>query len=308
MSTEISSIIFREEDGSVKEFPLVDALEPNAQEQKEQVEAKIDNYVRVRRGSSEIQPVDYVEYDLEKNPEASTNVIVDRLVEDDGVVVRMGAVYALLADARSEDAISRAKELKIRAEEKTFGLLAPLDQVPELVDFDRVHPDLHPLLHDGEKLKELFGSKGFVRFPIKKGTGLSESVMHEGTLQVFSFYGDEVAFALEEAIQKGLVEKHPEGHGEVIISSYNLSKTQKTISDEYEARILTEATAELEERKHNEDPSYVRKPPVLVHRKSQTSVEGASYCIYEFNSSGVTCVREGTGQDQINAEISRYTR
>ena len=115
----------------------------------------------------------YLEFDIAKDP-ISAEYAIHQILKDEPVAVCMGSVYALIADAHSDRAIDRTREIKRRPNTKPFGLLMDAESICEIVDLDKVHPDFHKLFESPETINQLFGSKGFLRFPLKQSIDFNE--------------------------------------------------------------------------------------------------------------------------------------
>ena len=229
-----------------------------------------------------------IQFELEGKDEIVTKYAETQVLNGEVVPVCLGAVYALIADGASPEAVEKAYVLKNRPKDKPFGVLLDFTQVSNLIDLDQVPQVYHALFTSTEgiqELEELFGNKGFIRFPVKEGQNLHPSLLKDGALQAFTFKGDEIAFNFEERIRRSLQEKHPDNHGEILVTSYNLSGTES----------ITDRTAAAELTRDKDIFLQINRP--------DTTAEG-SYSIYSLTQEGFTKVREGTGSIEIDAALN----
>ena len=227
----------------------------------------------------------YLEFDIAKDP-ISAEYAIHQILKDEPVAVCMGSVYALIADAHSDRAIDRTREIKRRPNTKPFGLLMDAESICEIVDLDKVHPDFHKLFESPETINQLFGSKGFLRFPLKQSIDFNEGLIGPNhSIQAFTFWGDEVAYPFEESIRQSLKEKHPNGKGEIMITSYNISG-EPSIIDAQRAGNLSASS----------------KLFIQIDRNSSNGT--GSYSIYRFDENGIEKVRGGTGEVAIDEALS----
>lgn len=226
----------------------------------------------------------YLEFDIDKDP-VSAEYAIREILKDEPVAVCMGSVYALIADAHSEKAIDRTREIKRRPTTKPFGLLMDAKSICEVVDLDKVHPNFHELFKTPEMINTLFGSKGFLRFPLRKDIEFNEGLIGPNhSIQAFTFWGDEVAYPFEESIRQGLRKKHPEGKGEIMITSYNISGEPSIVDSERAGNL-----------------SASSKLFIQIDRNSSDGT--GSYSIYRFDHGGIEKIRGGTGETAIDEAL-----
>lgn len=212
-------------------------------------------------------------------------VMVAELVAGGEVVpICFGQVYALVADARDENAVARVRGVKKRGKDKPFAFLAAPQTTSLMADLTRVHKDLHKWF-EPQIIAKHFGAKGFMRFPVKSDWGLAEGMVGpEEMVQTFTFHGDPIAHRLEEILRTALKRKHPGGHGEILCTSFNLSG-QPSITE----RILAVELARES------------RLTIVVHRGNEP--KQGSYSIYKFSQT-VEKLRHGTGSDEIDPHLN----
>ena len=227
----------------------------------------------------------YLEFDMVKDDVSIEFVVRQVVIEGKPVAVCMGEVYALIADARNTDAIHLTRNVKHRPEEKPFAVLMEAESMCAVADLNKIHPDLHKFFKNPELINNLFGNKGFLRFPVKQNVGLDATMIGPGhKLQAFTFDGDPVAYKFEKTLRERLKDKHPDGRGEILITSYNIS-----------------GKPSITKRKDANNLSATSKLFVQVNR--ETSGGGGSYSIYDFDLEGVRKVRHGSGADMIDQTL-----
>lgn len=217
--------------------------------------------------------------------------VADHLLVGGVVGIQFGTVYALIADARNASACEEMYVTKGRCRDRPFGCQCDLDLVPWLFDPERVAPDLHGLMADAERLRQLFGAKSFLNFPlwpllqglVIPGYLLSYDEEGKPVVQVFSFVGDELAHRVEAAVLQRLEEVWG-GPGLIAITSMNISE-RESILDPDEARTFCRS----------------RGVSVLVHRSGLPATE--SYSATRIGPRGADMLRGGTGYDEIKVRL-----
>jgi tRNA A37 threonylcarbamoyladenosine synthetase subunit TsaC/SUA5/YrdC len=226
----------------------------------------------------------YLTFDLHTEPLSSDFAVREQVLSGNPVPICMGEVYALICDARDPAAVEKVRKIKNRPSEKTFGVLLDSVTISRIVDYAQIHKAHHKFFNDSNLINKLFGAKGFIRFPLNNEYDIPISVKADGIIQAFTFFGNDNAFFIEESLRRALKEKHPNGYGEILITSYNISGTG-SITNKHSAHALTKST------------------DLGIHIDRSDSKGKGSYSIYMFGSQGVEKARHGTGSRQIDNSL-----
>lgn len=193
------------------------------------------------------------------------------------VAIDNDAVWAIWGDSGSDNFAHEVRTIKGRDPSRALGLTMPYHEFVPLIDFDRVHSSVIPLLEDPDRLTERLGAMAFIRVP-----GNALFVIEKEVPDCVITYGQNDLPVLQNYDCKGkaninsLIEYAKElGVEYPAVSSLNSSGRPEITEPEDAIRFA---------RDHN--------LPILADIRAVRKGTG-SYPILEFNSNGVSLVREG---------------